>query len=178
MGRNGQYQSRSVRTRQIGKIGQNVGIGHVSPNLDILGHSGEYVGLSCLVGQRGQAMTNYVGADVIRLIGVTHPDEITTDSDYQIGHITMKVGNKVRIEWIDRYRVRNNITFEFTTQITKLDKETFWLKNDNSSKLSNTTNSGTQVKSDVAQDSDKAPETDEVVAKPRIRRTPTKSVKA
>jgi hypothetical protein len=78
-------------------------------------------------GLRGQIMTNYAGTDVIRLFGINHPDEIESDSQYQTGHITAKVGNKVRIEWNQDEKVE----FLNTVKLHKLDKETFWLNADN-----------------------------------------------
>lgn len=73
-------------------------------------------------------MTNYVGADVIRLIGVNHPDEIESDNHYETGTITAKLGNKVRIRWIDRYHVKDSISFEFLTNLSRLDKDTMYVK--------------------------------------------------
>lgn len=73
-------------------------------------------------------MTNYVGSDVIRLIGINHPDEIESDNHYETGTITAKLGNKVRIRWIDRYHVKDSISFEFLTNLSRLDKDTMYVK--------------------------------------------------
>ena len=136
-------------------------------------------------------MTNYTGTDLIRLIGIDHPDKITTDSDYEIGHITSKVGNKVRVNWTNRTE------YVFTTVLAKLDKDTFWLKSDISDtnpqvKVEGSTMSDRQEPVNMSDDSDKTQnkvnsdilpyrdmedESDKVLnppKSPRSRRTPAK----
>lgn len=44
-------------------------------------------------------MTNYVNKQVLRLTGVTDPNLINSDNDFQLGTITLEVGPKVRIRW-------------------------------------------------------------------------------
>jgi hypothetical protein len=73
-------------------------------------------------------MTNYVGTDLIRLFGINHPDEIGADNQYETGHITATVVNKVRVEW----NRTGTVEYLMKGNLHKLDKNTFWVKSDNS----------------------------------------------
>jgi hypothetical protein len=76
-------------------------------------------------------MTNYAGTNVIRLIGINHPDEIESDNQFESGQITVKLGNKVRIRWNGKYGYDSSVTFEFVTNLIRLDKDTMYVKSDN-----------------------------------------------
>lgn len=102
-------------------------------------------------------MTNYVGSDVIRLIGINHPDEIESDNHYETGTITAKLGNKVRIRWIDRYHVKDSISFEFLTNLSRLDKDTMYVKPVETDITDIVTTSATSDNSDITNITDILP---------------------
>lgn len=116
-------------------------------------------------------MTNYVNKQVLRLIGITDPNQITSDEQYVLGTITREIGPKVRVVW-NEGNLFDSVEYLDKRNLTGWDKTTFTvtaLESDNSDNSDSSDSSdvsretGESDKSDTSVSSNIAAQTDEPV---------------